>query len=168
MDVGSQVAVAGLLEGAVVVDVDVCPLSGDAKARPQLLSLVADVLDRGGAGALDELCKPRRISEPGDTDDGDLISKLFLYLCDRRGFSASKWSPGCPVPEDHILALEVGEVDGLSAYRGELINQRRGSGDGSIADGICRSGSRGRSRSFLSGGCTATTGAKEKKCTCSK
>ena len=118
-----QVAVAGLLEGAVVVDVDIRPLSGDAESCPQFLGLIADVLDPTGAGALDELCEPRRISESGDANDGDLISKLFLYLCDRRGFSASKWSPGGPVPEHHILALKVRKVDGLSAYGGELINQ---------------------------------------------
>ena len=46
-----------------------------------------------------------------DSDDGDLVTVLPLYLCDRRGFSLAGRSPGSPEPEDDILAIEIAEVD---------------------------------------------------------
>ena len=115
-----------MLEGAVIVDVDVGALTGNAETCPQLLRCIVDMWDRTGSGALDELWEPRRISETGNADDGDLISELFLYLCDRRGFSASKRSPGGPVPKDHILALELGEIDRFARGGRECIDQQRG------------------------------------------
>ena len=115
-----------MLEGAVIVDVDVGALTGNAETGPQLLRCIVDVWDRTGSGALDELWESSGISETGNADDGDLISELFLYLCDRRGFSPSKRSPGGPVPKDHILAFELGEVDRFARGGRECIDQQRG------------------------------------------
>ena len=157
-----------MLEGAVIVDVDVGALTGNAETGPQLLCRVVDVWDRTGSGALDELWESSGISETGNADDGDLISELFLYLCDRRGFSASKRSPGGPVPKDHILTLELREIDRFTSSGRKRIGQQRGLSYRCITRSVAST-----SFSFNSLGSSgvwsvrsATTGAKQKKCSC--
>ena len=132
------------------------------------MCLVGDVLDRTGTGAIDEVLERARVSETGDTDDGDLISELFLYLCDRRGFSASKRSPGGPVPKDHILALELREIDRFARSGRKRVGQQRGLRYRRITCSLPTT-----SFSFNSLGSSgvrsvrsATTGAKQKKCSC--
>ena len=133
-DVFGERAVCGLLEGSVVVHVDVGALSRHPKAGPQFLGLVRDVINGTGSRALDELGESCWICETGYTNDGDLVSELFLYLCDRRGFSASKWSPGGPIPEHHILALVVGKVDCFTRDGRELARKQGVRGYWGIAD----------------------------------
>ena len=97
-DVAGEVAVAGLLEGAVVVDVDVRALLGYPETVPDLLRFVFDVGDRSGPRVRDEFRKVLCACKAGHPDDRDLVAELLLYLCDRRGFCTSKRSPGCPEP----------------------------------------------------------------------
>ena len=156
-----------MLERAVVVDVDVGALARDPKAGPQLLRLVGDVLNSTSAGGIDEVLESSRVSETGDTDDGDLISELFLYRCDRRGFCTSKRSPGGPIPEHHILALEIGEIDRLTRGRRECVGKQRGLNRRGVARGVAgiSRGCRRSGRGVRFGG-GATARAQEQQCSC--
>ena len=122
--VAGEVAVAGSFEGAVVIDVDVGALLGDAEAAPNLELFVGDVGEACGARAVDELREIGCARETGHAKDGHLIAELLLYLHDRGGFCTSERSPRCPEPKHHVLALQRGEVDRLAPNGYERAIQR--------------------------------------------
>jgi len=53
----------------------------------------------------------------GYTDESDLVFVLLFKLCDRRSYCFAMRSPGCPEPQDRVLAGEILVIDLTTADR---------------------------------------------------
>ena len=69
------------------------------------------MIETTDAIVVDELIDRIQIISPRDTDEGDVGSVLCLDLCDRRGFTLAGRSPGCPEPQQHVLAAQCVEIE---------------------------------------------------------
>lgn len=99
------------LRGSVVVDEDEGRLCRDSITRPDGAGLINDVGECSHLIGGDELVDRRKIITARDADEVDVSSKALLYLCDRRGFSATRSSPGRPEPKDGLGSLKSAQVD---------------------------------------------------------
>lgn len=75
---------------------------------------------------VDELVYGGQVISPCDADEIDPVSVDSVYLCDRRGFGATRRSPRSPEPQEGVGAFQRVEVD-LTAGRGgdETLRRRR-------------------------------------------
>lgn len=114
-------------------------MGGNVVGLPNVATDVGDVSKIVDARAGCELLHLLDAVSACDTDDLNLTRKLFLYRCDRRGFSPARRSPGGPEPQHGVLAgqvvgVEQGAVDvvgnegvrprrvvGVSRWRGVVL-----------------------------------------------
>lgn len=121
---------------AVVVDEHEGRLRGDFVVGPQRPVVVVDgVLERSDVEGVDEVVDRRKVIPAGYADEGDRVTVLLVYRCDRRGFCSARWSPWRPEPQDRVGAFESVEVDlttggGLADQRDLVVGGLRAAGCG--------------------------------------
>ncbi|WP_419477470.1 hypothetical protein [Ilumatobacter sp.] len=101
----------------------------DLEVLPDRSGLVDDVGERVDLEFIDELGDRLEIVASSNADEGDIGAVSFLYLCDRRGFTTTRWSPRRPEPQQHILAtqrveVELGTAGGWHHHRFEVCGRR--------------------------------------------
>ena len=105
LDTAGEVAVTADAGRAVIVDVEVHPMSG-AESLPQRTVEIRDMSEATRSGRFEKRSHRHRIvAGAGNPDDSNIVSECFLDLHDRGGFRASNRSPGRPEPQHHVLAL---------------------------------------------------------------
>jgi hypothetical protein len=95
------------LNSSVVVDQNKRWLVRDSETTPDLQILVEQVSETRYATIDDEILGCFLTVSTGNTNKGDLIAELALYLCDRRGFTNAAASPRRPEPKQEIVTSVI-------------------------------------------------------------
>ena len=103
------------VERAVVVDEDKRRLAADAEELPDIAVDVGGVGKGVDAGVGDKGLHLLDAVSTGDTDDSSLVLELMLHGCDRTRFTATRWSPRRPEPQDDVATFEIVRVDETAA-----------------------------------------------------
>ncbi len=106
-DLGSQTlfvddSVFGEHERPVVVDEHEGRATVGAESAPQVARLVVELGEVAGAGLVDEADEVSARGQPGDADEGDLVTEIRFDLRDRRAFCSTRRSPWGPEPEHQV------------------------------------------------------------------